>query len=759
MIGVKFRLQWLPQKMIDSGSFENVSRYAVGFFLFVFLSPAFSALGWVDVTEESLLIPPGGYLDFSRFNGRDPAGHLGRVEIRPSGHFGIAATDSRLRLHCASLALSPATGGFPKGRDAELYARQLKSRGYNVARFHYVEATLMTRRDRDFDFDPVELDAWFYFLAELKKNGIYWVVDGMTSENGAVGGVYPHRWIKKHDLKQRLYFDESARSHWKRLVVELLGRKNPYTGKTTLEDEALIGVITVNEGGINHLVAQKGRWPEGLRDSFNQWLKGKYKDDSSLKKVWGDLAAGESVITGSINLPDKFRERSPRMRDLQSFITQIEVNTGRWMQDYLRGQGYQGAITGFDSWPSKQSDLSRSVFNWIDMHGYHDESFGFSPGTRIEQTSSLENSGRYLRWLAAARQHGKPFSVTEYGQPFWNSYRYEASVMAPAMAALQDWDFVCLHGEGAVDLSLKQSVSRKKAIHPYGVGVDPTTIAGETLAAILLRRGDISPLSRRALIDFSGGGFAGDPVDIIEDDVSLLGWVLRLELDVSKDGRDASGYDLVFDSKGGARGMLGRAISKAPGVLESRVDSTLESLRRSKVISKSNFSNAAGGVFQSENGEVVLDKKAGRFTVATPRTLAFSSNKPLSDFFLPGLHVFSLNSPALFALTSLDDVPLRQSRKILIILAADSQNTGMAFGDASRTVLRDLGVMPPQIKEVSVKFNLTNTVRSAFKLKALALNGQEVGVLPVGQSGEFLNVSLNNSIGGRGVVFFVLEAE
>lgn len=43
-------------------------------------------------------------------------------------------------MFCASLPWSQAYGGFPDHAEADRYARQSAMRGYNIARFHYVEA-------------------------------------------------------------------------------------------------------------------------------------------------------------------------------------------------------------------------------------------------------------------------------------------------------------------------------------------------------------------------------------------------------------------------------------------------------------------------------------------------------------------------------------------------------------------------------------------------------------------------------------------
>lgn len=721
------------------------------------LSPSLAAERWIDVVEKSLVIVPGSALDFSRFNEYGVAGAKGRIVNIPDKGFRTEGDGLPLGLHCASLALSPATGGFPKGKDAEAYAAQLRARGYNIARFHYVEATVMSKRDKDFDFDPVELDAWFYFLSVLKRHGIYWVVDAMSSENGAVGAVYPHRWVRKFDFKRRIYFDVEVQEHWKKLVTELLARKNPYTGKSTLQDEALLGVITVNEGGINHLAGQRNEWPDGLREAFNVWLKERYKNDSTIQQMWGDLAPDEKISDLSIRLPRKLRERTPRMRDVQRFITSLEVGAAGWMQDYLRELGYRGNVTGLDSWPSRQADVSRASFEWVDMHGYHDENFGISPGTRIEQTSSLVNAGRYLRWMAASRQRGKPFSVTEYGQPFWNSYRYEASLMAPAMASLQNWEFICLHGEGAVDLSLNQVVSRKRSIHPYGVGIDPITIAGETLAALLMRRGDISPAKRNLLINFSGSEFAGEPVDIIEDEISSLSWLLRMEIDVSQRLQSGSGFDFIIEPSASQKTLIGRALGHIPIVQSLRADSVIDALKALKVLPHENRSKATSGIFESETGEVLMDRSAGVFQVVTPRTIAFSTNKPIDSLKLGALRVSALSSPALVAVSSLDDKPLNISERMLVVFATDAQNSGMSFSDSKRSVLNTLGLMPPQILGASMNLYFETAIEHDFELSALMLTGVESSLVPLERSGRLLKAKIDNSSGGRGTLFYLLK--
>ncbi|CAA9346138.1 MAG: GH148, partial [uncultured Microvirga sp.] len=472
--------------------------------------PAPLAAEWLTVPDESLVVARGSALDFSGLSAPGPAGVAGRVIVGASGALSFAqAPDRRARLNCASIAWSPATGGFPDHRTADLYAEQLRIHGYNLVRFHYVEATLMTDRKGDFDFDPEALDRFRYFLAALKRQGIYWVFDVLTSPNGARGDVFPHRWVEKHDLKLEVYVDDGARRHWRRLAETLLGAVNPHTGIRPLDDPALALVVLANENGLEFLSLLQSRktgqaYPDKLRPAFNAWLRKTYPNEGALKAAWGGLETGESLGAGTVHFPRDRFDPGPRMRDKQRFFLDLEAETFGWMERELRSLGYRGLVTSYNNWGSTAADLTRGQLSVVARHGYFDEVLGYEPGESITQRSSLDDEAGYVRSLAAARWLGRPFVVTEYGHPFWNRFRREAGLVLPAYAALQGWDFVCRHAEGAIDLSTRQSAPRKRQLTPYGIGLDPVARAGETLAALLFHRGDVAPARGVAAIPLGG---------------------------------------------------------------------------------------------------------------------------------------------------------------------------------------------------------------------------------------------------------------
>src|SRR5690606_23516916 len=98
--------------------------------------PASASDEWLPVRETTLAVEAGSPLDFSGILANQPIdGANNRLISGDGGHTATAALPARpKRFHCASLGWSPASGGFPDHPTADLYARQLAMRGYNMAR-------------------------------------------------------------------------------------------------------------------------------------------------------------------------------------------------------------------------------------------------------------------------------------------------------------------------------------------------------------------------------------------------------------------------------------------------------------------------------------------------------------------------------------------------------------------------------------------------------------------------------------------------
>lgn len=699
---------------------------------------------WLPVRETELSIQAGSPLDFSRFLPNRPIDGAGaRLAVGDGGHLvALASPSGKEAFHCASLAWSPASGGFPDHATADVYARQLAMRGYNIARFHFLDASLMMGRRRDFDLDPETLDRVHYLMAALKRNGIYWMVDGLTSWRGGHGG-FDDRWDPAPGLKLEMHYDREAFEHWRRLVTEMLTRVNPYTGTAPIHDEALGLLILANEGGMEfetvvHESPRRPHYPNSLKQPFNRWLQQQYKTTAELQEAWGDLQPSERLEAGSAELPASRYLDTPRMRDLQAYFIDSEQALLRRMTDVVRGLGYKGLISSYNNWSTVQTALTRSELQAVAMNTYHDGINGYEPGSAIKGESTISGAAAYLRSAAAARWLEKPFAISEYDHVFWNSHRYEAGLVMPAYAALQGWDILCRHGHGPIALRYGEPFAHKRAMLPYAIALDPIARAGETLAALLFRRGDVSsanntiPFAMRGLDDLGGDMQATEP-----DDLTSLALVSAIGLRSSNGLRSPHTVNQPRSSEDGRK--------------------VIAALKKAGLLSAANRTDLAKGIFESDTGELELDRENGLFKIVTPRTEAVAFSSLASPAALDILHVENAKGSGLLAVSAIDGTAsLADARRMLLVYATDARNTGMRFGDPEEKVIEDFGRLPVRIRPGRVGLALSGR-SGRWRISPVGLDGVVHPSLYRGNGP--VRLELNNDTPHGPTTFFLLEIE
>ncbi|RFP13457.1 hypothetical protein D0T25_28370 [Duganella sp. BJB488] len=751
---------------IQTVPIPNLSRLLPLLTLALSLSHSALADNWAEVTDNDLKILPGSPLDFSKLLTPGPAGAQGRIVKGPLGNLVFELQpEKKAQLNCGSLVWGPVTGGYPDHKTADTYVEQLKLHGYNLIRFHFVDNALMSGRVKTNDFDPTQLDNFYYFLYALKNAGIYWVMDMLTSDNGTIGDIR-ERWLNTYDLKFGVYTDEEAKKSWRSGVQALYNSINPYTKQSTLSDPALVAVVLVNEGGLNFLSQlNKQTFRPELQAPFNQFLKARYGTQANLKQAWSStgqdaLQQSESLDNNTIALPSGLRVSSSRMTAFQSFLTQLEGQTAEWMTAYVRGLGFQGLVTSLDNWYSLQASRSRAPLDLVDFHGYFNEVGTFQPGLTTSQksaTAAPQDPNFYITNMTTARHAGKPFSITEYGQVFFNQYRYEASAMVPAIAALQGWDFACMHGEGPIDLSLSQTAKHKTSIQPYSPGMDPVLRAGETLSALLFLRGDVSPSKNRVTVKYDAGTeySPSSGVYAMSPDLRVLGLITGLEIQYG---------DGELPPVAGIRQVVRQESGVFPG---TRVDALRTVGILPSKASNQNISNAWNDVYQSDTGELIFDKPNQRFTVKTARTEAITSAQALDNTAIGALKITNLDSPALLSASTLQDGDLEHSESILLIFATDAMNTDMSFEDPTPTIeprskLKNPGTMPVLIRQGVAKATLSLSHKTPMRLVRLDLKGNRQAPVAISgtptQTGTDWSFKLDNVVPGLGpTTFFLLE--
>ena len=716
-------------------SFRNLGRtFALSLFAIAGLSLTAGThadeMRWLAVTDRSLEVQGNNNpLDFSALQpAAGVAGSHGWAVVTREGHIAFEQQPRPVRFLAASFVFSGLNGGLPSKQEAPRLVQALRRQAYNLVRLHFVDATLMAGRKNDFDFDPDQLDRLFFLLAELKKAGIYWLVDGMTSDNAAYGDVQPNRYVKKHRAKLEVLTSEAGWQHWAKLVEKLWGRTNPYTGISPLKDPAMLGVILVNEGSLAYQATiEGGRYPAALAPGFSAWLRERYADDSGLAKAWArDKRDDESLAGGRVGMPAQVRGRGARDVDFARYVVELEKRGVTRMERHVRDLGFKGLTTAFDNWGFLQTDVSRAASAWVDMHSYaslpsqHGET-----GSVMEQTSVHSNVARYVRELSNARQWGKPFTVSEWGQPFWNQWRHESALLVPAIAGLQGWDAICQFAETPIQFDYApKAPKRLQAIYPYGVGGDPIMRAAERLAALIYLRGDLETARHRLrlqldsekLLTRSGGW------EQVPESLSRLALVTGIGLDVDARPAKPEPNDWVIDLQTDRPVWLSKLESAVMNAGGEALAPEPAVLREQGIIGKNNRTSMRERRYESDTGQLLFDAATHRIVLQTPRTEAVTLVRGGAK--LGALEVLRTSGPALYALSSLDGRPLTQSRRMLLFVLTDAQNTGMTFEAGDRRKLRNLGTNPPMLRTVEAQLAYRGGAAGQLRLRPLSLAGE-----------------------------------
>ncbi|HMN14608.1 MAG TPA: hypothetical protein PKD55_20000, partial [Bellilinea sp.] len=657
--------------------------FAVLFLLFTVRAQATDT--WHALQDRSLEVAAGSVLDFSALRPDNSAGERGWVQRDRNGHLRFEGETRPQRFLCASMVPSEPNGSLPGRAEADRWVEQLTRAGYNLVRLHFMDAILMTGRSEDFDYDPIGMDRLQYLMARLKSAGIYWVVDGLTSDNGAYGNVQPHRWVNQHDLKGRLFYDPAAVEHWKQLVTTMWGRKTPYPGLAPISDPAMLGIILVNEQSLAvYLESLKIAPPAELENRFQAWQTLGGQSNDALASQSRKQRASATDKGGIAGIPKKLRENNRIARDFAAFSAGEEASLFLGLDNYVRNLGFKGLTSSYNNRSFYHADLARSEADWVDMHAYQSIPTRFTlQGSRLEQTSIFDDVGRYGRELANARQWGKPFTVTEYGQPFWNQWRYESAGWIPTMAAFQDWGAICQFAELPVLLEYGKSVSpRRRAMYPFGVGADPITRGGERLSALLFLRGDVVPSRVRVKLGlnpewvFSDGSAWGK----VPENLSRLALVAASGLDLSKSPtRLVSNQEIYFPLGSRPGSWVEKTTNEAlkRGILIGK--DPVAQLKESGLLSRSNRTDLSEGLYETDTGQVLFDARRKRLLITTERTVVFTQRSGSAK--AGGVELTALSSPATVGVGALDDRAIGQSRRLLIWVLTDAINTGMEFSD------------------------------------------------------------------------------
>lgn len=690
--------------------------------------------GYKPVDMGQYAIVPGSALDLSGIIPA-PAGKSGRVDISADGRLACGGEKSGFRLYGYSSSIPAFYWGRSVSDDhfaqyaAEL-ARATRAQGYNCFRLHGFDEWIMTETENPLKPGRFR-DRWDRLVAEMKKEGIYVQLVifsfGLYEPQTSYQDVYKRRNMHK----ARMFLGcEWERERFKAAVKMLMEHVNPYTGLAWKDDPAVASVEFYNEQtmAIRTFTSQRHNYPEDYKlivETWSRFLKERYKNVPEQKRP-------VQIRGGKIdNPPIPGMDHSQLANDYAEFWYETICANNRWCENVLRENGYKGIVDNVI-----EPNLNVLAANWAtvpvaDGHTY----LGFPsnwdrPGSRLSvMTSPVAADASFFRRINSSRMAGRPFFCGEYNQSFWNPYQYELPLGFIAYAAFADWSAMTIHDEAVLI-----APPPNPACHIFSVGVNPVLRCGQFLGALLFLRGDVAPAkhqirwkipaawlwkdgnsnftfsdmqSRLGLITGTGIFFDGikpySPLPPGKNDLTLT---------VDAVGRSAVHEwhtTIVKDDKGG-----------------KELEKNIEKLRKENIISKSNPTDLAKGIFQTDTGEITLFSRRKEIRLITPKTEAVTLEGGNSAV-LKHLAVSS-SVNALVSASAMDEKTLDRSGKIVLVYATRAVNTGMTL-EPDHETMRLWGGAPVLVQ--TGKLTVSLEAVKPLQAWALRMDGSRSEKLPV----------------------------
>jgi hypothetical protein len=372
-----------------------------------------------------------GAPDFSYLN--HPLTPADRVFVK-NGHFytvgkdlkANTADDQRLRLFGVNTAFG---ANFPEQKDAQRIARRLRRLGVNLVRLHHMDSSPDSNPENARSLlttgayptlNPVSVARLRTFLDALKAEGIYVNLNlhvGYTFRPAVdkVPAIPGSDSLPTQSKPLHIFFPrmKELQLEYTRKVIDALRLKSdPVLAMMEIDNEtSLIYAWQTNQ--LERAVT--GPYREELERQKKEFLNGRADsvDDTIRFMVDRDRAYLNGML-GAIR---------------QSIDALVPV-TGTQV-------GF-GGMLNYDS----HRDLSyQDNHFYIDHYNFPNRSWD-GRDWRQRNTSSTGTGFATFLNMAATREAGRPYTVSEYDEPYPNTYAAEINPTLAAFAAFQNWDSI-----------------------------------------------------------------------------------------------------------------------------------------------------------------------------------------------------------------------------------------------------------------------------------------------------------------------------
>ncbi|MHC4425632.1 MAG: glycoside hydrolase family 5 protein [Planctomycetota bacterium] len=636
-----------------------------------------------------------------------PAGKAGFVRAA-DGHL-VRPNGERFRIWGVNF-----TGAscFPSKQDAPVVADHLARFGINCVRFHFLDsnwsASLFVKgRDDTRAFDPQQLDRLDYFIAELKKRGIYTNLNLNVGRNYRKGdGVKDYEYLGLAKVVN--FFDEHIQMLHKEYARQLLTHYNPYTKAQYRNEPAILIVEILNENSIveawfsDRLLGRNtkkhpGTWSDitawyenQLTRKYNAWLK-VHLTPAELEKMRAIAGVKEAEPIPRLTKNRFAKASQERFRREAEFYMELQDTFFQSMYNYLKKDlGVNSLIAGtsdHNHWKTGYPLLAAtSKLDVVDGHVYWQHPRYFTDSKTKRRTFSIPNSpmvndplNSTVVQLSRSAVAAKPYTISETNHPFPNEYACEGIGILAAYSSFHDWDGIFFYTFEHKD----PEEWGKRIPRHFDIRPDPVRMANLAAGAIMFLRRDVRP--SRTTIDRA------------------------YSIEQIYDGIRAPSSEHPYFTPGFSLSI--------PLRHTTRIVSFDDQPRRYGQIS-------AESPIVSDTRELAWHyppQAKGLVTVQTDKSQALIGFVGGNDKPLKNLSAQVENDFCAIILTSLDGKAIFGSEKLLLTATARSANTAMKWND-TKTSLVDWGSAPTVIEPVKGHVTLVN-LRPHKKFEVIALDG------------------------------------
>jgi hypothetical protein len=385
---------------------------------------------------------------------------------------------------------------IPFKEDAPFWAATLARFGVNCVRFQFLDldaprGLFDSHRQDTRSLDAEQLDREDLFIAELEKRGIYIDFNLLVGRPFKTADGVQDANLLREGAKGISLFDRRMIELQKEYAQQLLTHRNPYTGLKYTEDPAVAIVEINNENALNiGLRAPSPFYENELRDAYNNWLS-KHRTSEQIAQLRKIAAVKEDQA--QVPLMGGWRNQSAtappeRFYAEAEFYNDTQRDYFADMSDYLKHTlGSRSLIIATADHSHSSSGypilLATQSSDVIDGHTYWQH-----PEMYVRKSPMVDDPfNSTVVELSRSAIANKPYTVSEVNNPFPNDFDGEGIPILAGYGALQDWDGIFWYTfEPKIDPAWQPYIG-----DPFDISLDPVKMPELAAGALMFLREDI----------------------------------------------------------------------------------------------------------------------------------------------------------------------------------------------------------------------------------------------------------------------------